>query len=71
MSCPALVDEDGIGGYGEWGQVPDDVVAELAHRTPGFNVSQEAQWWTHCGDAGQFLGPAAREESGRAMGEWP
>lgn len=38
--------------------VPAQVVAEVAYRTPGFNGWQQERWWTHCGDAGEFLGDA-------------
>lgn len=59
-------DEAGVGGNGEWDDVPGEVVEEVAWRTPGFNAWQQEQWWTHCGDAGQFLGPAGRKELERA-----
>jgi uncharacterized protein CbrC (UPF0167 family) len=49
-------DWDGIGGYGEWDEVPTDVLEEVAFRTPGFRSVQQAQWWTHCGDAAEYLG---------------
>lgn len=52
----AFTDVDGIGGYGEWEKVPAAVIDEVAHRTPGFSGWQQEQWWTHCGDAGVFLG---------------
>ena len=63
-----FTDPDGIGGYGSWDGVPADVVAEVARRTPGFSGWQQARWWTHCGDAGEFLGPAGRAELERL---WP
>lgn len=56
-----FVDEEGIGGYGDWDDVPEVVIDEVAHRTPGFTAWQQEKWWTHCGDAGQFLGLADRE----------
>jgi uncharacterized protein CbrC (UPF0167 family) len=55
-------DEEGIGGGGAWDEVPNDVVEEIAHRTPGFCGWQQEQWWTHCGDAAEFLGRAGRKE---------
>ncbi len=58
----SFTDEVGIGGGGMWDEVPDAVVEEVAHRTPGFSGWQQEQWWTHCGDAGQFLGRAGRKE---------
>jgi uncharacterized protein CbrC (UPF0167 family) len=57
-----FTDPAGVGGYGTWDAVPDDVVDEVAHRTPGFNGWQQERWWTHCGDAAQFLGHAGRAE---------
>jgi uncharacterized protein len=38
--------------------VPMSVVEEVAHRTPGFSGWQQERWWTHCGDAGAYLGDA-------------
>lgn len=55
-------DLDGIGGYGEWDQIPEAVEEEVAYRTPGFSAWQQGQWWTHCGDAAQLLVIAGREE---------
>jgi uncharacterized protein CbrC (UPF0167 family) len=57
-----FTDEDGIGGAGEWDDVPPTVVEEVACRTPGFSGWQQEQWWTHCGDAAQFIGRAGRKE---------
>jgi uncharacterized protein CbrC (UPF0167 family) len=52
----SFTDEEGIGGYGEWEAVPPAVIAAVAYRTPGFSGWQQEQWWTHCGDAAEFLG---------------
>ena len=38
------------------------MIEEVAYRTPGFSGWQQERWWTHCGDAGQFLGRAGRKE---------
>lgn len=57
-----FTDEDGVGGHGDWDAVPDDVVEEVARRTPGFTGWQQEQWWTHCGDAAEFLGRAGARE---------
>ncbi|MEG2805113.1 CbrC family protein [Stenotrophomonas sp.] len=57
-----FTDEDGIGGGGEWDAVPPAVIDEVSRRTPGFNGWQQEQWWTHCGDAAQFLGRAGHAE---------
>ena len=51
-----FVDSAGIGGYGAWDRVSIDVVKEVAFRTPGFSSYQQERWWTHCGDAAEFLG---------------
>jgi len=58
----SFTDEAGIGGYEMWDEVPEDVIEEVAHRTPGFNGWQQEQWWTHCGDAAEFIGRAGRRE---------
>jgi uncharacterized protein CbrC (UPF0167 family) len=42
--------------------VPQTVIDEVTNRTPGFGGWQSEQWWTHCGDAAQFLGRAGKEE---------
>jgi uncharacterized protein CbrC (UPF0167 family) len=57
-----FVDPPGIGGYGDWEQVPATVLAEVSLRTPSFSGWQQEQWWTHCGDAAEFLGVAGAEE---------
>lgn len=55
-------DEVGVGGGGIWDEVSEEVVEEVAYRTPGFSGWQQEQWWTHCGDAAQFLGRAGKKE---------
>jgi len=57
-----FTDVQAIGGYGTWESVSDAVIDEIARRTPGFIGWQQEQWWTHCGDAGQFLGRAGKQE---------
>lgn len=57
-----FTDAAGIGGYGSWDDVPINVIEEVAYRTPGFCGWQQEMWWTHCGDAGQFLGRAGCKE---------
>jgi uncharacterized protein len=54
-------DESAV-GYGAWDKVPEAVIAEITERTPEFTTWQSAQWWTHCGDAAQFLGAVGRKE---------
>lgn len=58
-----FVDADGIGGYGDWDDVPEEVIEEVATRTPGFSGLQQERWWTHCGDAAEFLGPVGQAEA--------
>ena len=57
-----FVDAAGIGGYGDWDDVPGEVADEIAYRTPGFAGWQQERWWTHCGDAAEFIGRAGRKE---------
>jgi len=58
-----FTDPAGIGGYGETiERVDQEVMLEVACRTPGYAAWQEAQWWTHCGDAAAYLGPAGKAE---------
>ncbi len=56
----SFTDEESIGSM--WEDIPREVIEEVAYRTPGFSGWQQEQWWTHCGDAGQFLGRAGRKE---------
>ena len=58
----SFTDEDGIGGYGDWDKIDNSIVEEVAYRTPGFMGWQQEQWWTHCGDAGAFIGRAGKKE---------
>jgi uncharacterized protein len=48
-----FVDTAGVGGYGYWEKVSDEIIEEVAYRTPGFSG---------CGDAGEFLGPVGKNE---------
>lgn len=57
-----FTDDEGVGGGGAWDEVPEAVVEEVVRRTPGFGGWQQEQWWTHCGDAAQFLGHAGQAE---------
>lgn len=50
-----FTDSAGVGAREDWDDVPMKVIEEVAHRTPGFTGIQEEMWWTHCGDAAQFL----------------
>jgi uncharacterized protein CbrC (UPF0167 family) len=58
----SFTDEEAIGGGVGWERVSQEIVQEVAHRTPGFCGWQQELWWTHCGDAAQFLGRAGRAE---------
>lgn len=57
-----FTDEEGIGKYGDGQPVPEHVIEEVARRTPGFSGWQQEQWWSHCRDAGAYLGTAGHEE---------
>jgi uncharacterized protein CbrC (UPF0167 family) len=57
-----FMNEDAVGGDVDWDRVPESVVEEITQRTPAFTAWQPEQWWTHCGDAAQFLGLAGRKE---------
>ena len=61
----SFTDEASIGGgglYGTWDEVSQQVIEVVAYRTPGFSGWQQENWWTHCGDAAQFLGRAGSNE---------
>jgi hypothetical protein len=49
-------------GGSEWIAVSRPVAEEVAFRTPGFSGWQAERWFTHCEDAGEFLGPMGRTE---------
>lgn len=57
----SFTDEAGVGGD-PWDEVADDVVEEVALRTPGFDGWQQERWWTHCNDAAAFIGRAGHVE---------
>jgi uncharacterized protein len=58
-----FVDAASIGeGSVGTGAVPVAVVEEVAYRTPGFNGWQQECWFTHCSDAGAFLGAMGSDE---------
>jgi uncharacterized protein CbrC (UPF0167 family) len=57
-----FVDPEGIGDYGSWEPVAKEVIEEVAHRTPSFTGWQQERWFTHCADAGVFLGPMGHAE---------
>lgn len=65
-----FVDADGVGGYGDWAAVPMDIIEEVCFRTPGFAGWQQERWWTHCGDAAEFLGAVGRVEAIQAGQEF-
>jgi uncharacterized protein CbrC (UPF0167 family) len=59
----SFTDENGVGGYEDaWCAVAEEIVEQVAYRTPGFNGWQQEQWWTHCDDAAEFLGVAGKAE---------
>jgi uncharacterized protein CbrC (UPF0167 family) len=57
----SFTDDESLFGDGS-GEVPQAVVDEVSRRTPGFSGWQQEQWWTHCGDAAQFLGRIGHAE---------
>ena len=63
-----FADEEGIGGYGEWDDVSEQVIEEVCHRTPGFHGWQQEQWWTCCDDAAAYLGHAGKDD---LLSMWP
>ena len=58
----AFADIAGIGGYGRWEKVSKEIKETIAYRTPGFSGWQQEEWWTHCNDAADFLGPSGYED---------
>lgn len=79
-----FVDMSAVGGD-DWDEVASEIAEEVAFRTPGFSSWQGERWFTHCGDAAEFLGTmgkkelqqageeaveAIRLESGYDEGEW-
>ncbi len=58
----SFTDDTGIGGYGVWEPVSQDVVEIVAFRTPGFPGWQQERWWTHCADAAMFVGVVGYDE---------
>jgi uncharacterized protein CbrC (UPF0167 family) len=57
-----FVDRMAVGDYGRWDAVPESVIEEVCHRTPSFNGWQQERWFTHCGDAAEFVGPVGAAE---------
>ena len=62
-----FVDPPGVGGYGLWDSVSDEVRDELVKRTPCFLGWQTERWFTHCGDAAAYLGRGGHAE---LVGPW-
>lgn len=56
-----FTDTTQVGGSG-WVAVSRQIVEEVAFRTPGFAGWQTERWFTHCEDAGEFLGPMGRAQ---------
>jgi uncharacterized protein len=57
-----FTDAASVGGTGSWPDVPEDVVEEVAYRTPGFTGWQQERWFTCCDDAAVFLGAVGAKE---------
>ena len=56
-----FIDQGAVGGD-DWDEVSPEIAEEVAFCTPGFSSWQEERWFTHCGDAGEFLGPMGKKE---------
>jgi uncharacterized protein CbrC (UPF0167 family) len=56
-----FTDRECIGG-GDWESISREIADEVAFRTPGFSGWQQERWFTHCGDAAEFLGPMGKEQ---------
>ena len=50
-----FVDPKAVGDYGRWDAVADSVIEEVCFRTPSFSGWQEERWFTHCGEAAEFI----------------
>lgn len=59
-----FTDSAGIGD----GDLDDEIIEEVAFRTPGFTGWQQERWLACCDDAAQFLGRAGHEE---LKSKWP
>ena len=57
-----FIDPVGVGGYGDWEEVPAPIYEEVSCRTPGFTGWQQEKWFTCCADAAGFLGRAGYKE---------
>ena len=42
--------------YGAPDDIPEEVLVEVAQRTPGFSGWQQERWLYHCGDATAYVG---------------
>jgi hypothetical protein len=57
-----FVDPKAVGDYGRWDSVPRSVIEEVCYRTPSFIGWQQERWFTHCGDAAEFVAPVGAVE---------
>jgi len=57
-----FVDPKAVGDYGRWDSVPRSVIEEVCYRTPSFSGWQDERWFTHCGDAAEFVAPVGAVE---------
>jgi len=54
-----------IGGCGDWdwdNVSSEEILEEVAYRTPGFSGWQQESWFTHCNDAAAYLGIVGYKE---------
>ncbi|MGH9344729.1 MAG: CbrC family protein [Terriglobia bacterium] len=57
-----FIDPEAVGDYGRWDSVPPSVLAEICFRTPSFSGWRQERWFTHCGDAAEFITPVGTAE---------
>jgi uncharacterized protein CbrC (UPF0167 family) len=57
-----FVDPKAVGDYGRWDSVPQSGIEEVCFRTPSFSGWQQERWYTHCGDAAEFVGAVGAVE---------
>ncbi|REJ76913.1 MAG: hypothetical protein DWQ36_01775 [Acidobacteria bacterium] len=57
-----FADPAGVGGYGLWPSVAEEIVACVVQRTPCFSGWQQERWLTCCGEAAAFIGRAGQRE---------
>lgn len=57
----------------EWSIITNEIIEEVAFRTPGFSGWQQEKWWSHCDDACEFIevgGYKEIQKYGKDLEEW-